>query len=74
METVLYITAETVRQIAILLQPFMPESAAKLLDLLAAFQPTSAISRRLEKPAVWKRERTCRQADAGLSALCRKEG
>jgi methionyl-tRNA synthetase len=34
METVLYVTAETVRQISILLQPFMPESAAKLLDLL----------------------------------------
>lgn len=34
METVLYVTAETVRQISILLQPFMPESAGKLLDLL----------------------------------------
>jgi methionyl-tRNA synthetase len=33
--TVLYATAETLRQIAILAQPFMPESAAKLLDLLA---------------------------------------
>jgi methionyl-tRNA synthetase len=36
METVLYVTAETVRQIAILLQPIMPESSAKLLDLVAA--------------------------------------
>ena len=36
METVLYVTAETVRQIAILLQPFMPASSAKLLDLVAA--------------------------------------
>ncbi|MFB2551612.1 methionine--tRNA ligase [Ensifer soli] len=35
MATVLYVTAETVRQIAILLQPFMPESAGKLLDLVA---------------------------------------
>ncbi len=35
METVLYVTAETVRQIAILLQPFMPTSSAKLLDLVA---------------------------------------
>lgn len=34
METVLYVTAETVRQIAILLQPFMPGSAGKLLDML----------------------------------------
>ena len=33
MGTVLYVTAETVRQIAILLQPFMPASSAKLLDL-----------------------------------------
>jgi methionyl-tRNA synthetase len=33
--TVLHVTAETIRQIAILVQPFMPGSAAKLLDLLA---------------------------------------
>jgi methionyl-tRNA synthetase len=33
--TVLYVTAEVIRQIAILAQPFMPESAGKLLDLLA---------------------------------------
>lgn len=32
--TVLYVTAETLRQFAILAQPFMPESAARLLDLL----------------------------------------
>jgi len=32
--TVLYVTAEVLRQIAILVQPFMPTSAAKLLDLL----------------------------------------
>jgi len=35
METVLYVTAEVLRQIAILIQPAMPFSAAKLLDLLA---------------------------------------
>ena len=35
METVLYVTAETVRQIAILLLPFMPKSADRLLDLLS---------------------------------------
>ena len=35
MATVLYVTAELVRQIAILSQPVMPGSAAKLLDLLA---------------------------------------
>jgi methionyl-tRNA synthetase len=33
--TVLYVTAEVLRQIAILAQPFMPASAEKLLDLLA---------------------------------------
>jgi methionyl-tRNA synthetase len=32
--TVLYVTAEVMRQVAILCQPFMPASAAKLLDLL----------------------------------------
>ncbi|MFN3868697.1 MAG: methionine--tRNA ligase [Hyphomicrobiaceae bacterium] len=33
--TILYVTAEVVRQLAILVQPVMPASAAKLLDLLA---------------------------------------
>ena len=33
--TVLYVTAEVIRQVAILAQPFIPASAAKLLDLLA---------------------------------------
>jgi methionyl-tRNA synthetase len=32
--TVLYVTAEVVRQIAILAQPAMPEASAKLLDIL----------------------------------------
>jgi methionyl-tRNA synthetase len=32
--TVLYVTAEVLRQVAILAQPFMPDSAARLLDLL----------------------------------------
>src|SRR5690606_40710324 len=36
METVLWTTAETVRRIAILCQPFIPGSAEKLLDMLAA--------------------------------------
>jgi methionyl-tRNA synthetase len=35
MATVLYVTLETVRQVSILAQPFVPGSAAKLLDLLA---------------------------------------
>jgi methionyl-tRNA synthetase len=33
--TILYVTAEVVRQLAILSQPAMPASAGKLLDLLA---------------------------------------
>ncbi len=33
-DTILYVTAEVVRQVAILAQPVMPESAGKLLDLL----------------------------------------
>jgi methionyl-tRNA synthetase len=36
METVLYTTAEMLRRIGILCQPFIPGSAAKLLDLVAA--------------------------------------
>ena len=35
MGTVLYVTAETLRIIAILAQPFVPSAAARLLDLLA---------------------------------------
>jgi methionyl-tRNA synthetase len=42
MNDVLYVTAEVIRQVAILLQPVMPESAGKLLDQLAI--PVSARS------------------------------
>lgn len=35
MNTVLYVTAETIRQVGIIIQPFMPDSAAKFLELLA---------------------------------------
>jgi methionyl-tRNA synthetase len=35
METVLYVTAEVLRAIGIIAQPFVPTSAAKLLDLLS---------------------------------------
>lgn len=35
MATVLYVTAEVLRRVAILAQPFIPGSAAKLLDILA---------------------------------------
>jgi methionyl-tRNA synthetase len=36
MRTVLYVVAETVRRIAILARPYMPEATGKLLDLVAA--------------------------------------
>jgi methionyl-tRNA synthetase len=35
METVLYVTAEVLRTVGILIQPYMPHSAAKLLDALS---------------------------------------
>ena len=35
METVLYVTAEVLRRVGLLIQPYVPASAAKLLDLLA---------------------------------------
>jgi methionyl-tRNA synthetase len=34
MATILYVTAQVTRQIAILVQPVMPESAGRLLDQL----------------------------------------
>jgi methionyl-tRNA synthetase len=40
--TVLYVTAEVVRQIAILTQPVMPDSSAKLLDSLGVPQDAHA--------------------------------
>jgi methionyl-tRNA synthetase len=35
MGTVLYVTAEVLRIVGILIQPYMPGSAAKLLDVLS---------------------------------------
>jgi len=35
METVLYVLAETIRHLALILQPFMPDSTARMLDQLA---------------------------------------
>lgn len=43
-KTVLYVTAEVLRQVAILAQPFVPSSAAKLLDLLAVPQDERSFS------------------------------
>jgi len=35
MNTVLYVTAEVIRRVGIMVQPFIPQSAEKLLDILA---------------------------------------
>jgi methionyl-tRNA synthetase len=45
MATVLYVTAEAIRQIAIMAQPFMPTAGAKLLDLVGAPQDERNFSR-----------------------------
>jgi methionyl-tRNA synthetase len=45
MGTVLYVTAEVLRRVAILLQPVMPESIAKLLDLLGVAEHERAFAR-----------------------------
>jgi methionyl-tRNA synthetase len=44
-ETVLFVTAETLRQVGILLQAIMPSSAGKLLDLLAVPQDARGFDR-----------------------------
>lgn len=53
--TVLYVTAEVVRQIAILAQPAMPEGAAKLLDILGipeGARDFAALGRRIKPGTV----------------------
>jgi methionyl-tRNA synthetase len=42
--TVLYVTAEVLRQVGILVLPFMPASAQRLLDLLAIPDPERCFS------------------------------
>lgn len=51
MATVLYTTAETVRRCAILLQPVMPASIARLLDLLAVAEDQRGFDA-LDRPLV----------------------
>jgi methionyl-tRNA synthetase len=45
METVLYVTAEVLRAVGIMAQPFVPDAAAKLLDLLAVPEAERMLSR-----------------------------
>jgi len=45
MQTVLYVAIEVIRQAAILVQPVMPGSAAKLLDLLGVAEDARQFDR-----------------------------
>ncbi len=70
-KTVLYVTAEVIRQIGVLCQPFMPDASAKLLDLLALPEDARdfaslADPARSRQPAAGTR--------AGVPALYRAEG
>ena len=69
MGTILYVTAEVIRQVAILAQPFMPGSAQKLLDLLAVPDDERDFAA-LGGGSGWRPARPA-GACAGLPALCR---
>ena len=59
--TVLYVTAEVIRQVAILAQPFMPASAGKLLDLLARAGGRARVRRARRRDSGSRRARRCRR-------------
>ncbi len=70
--TILYVTAEVVRQIALLAQPAMPAAAAKLLDLLGIEPVARSFAR-------WGRLDGCNRvypagAAGRIPALCRSGG
>jgi methionyl-tRNA synthetase len=52
MATVLYVLAETIRNVAIVLQPFTPDAAAKILDQLAVAADSRAFANLGEKSAL----------------------
>jgi methionyl-tRNA synthetase len=52
METVLHTTAEIIRRVGLLCQPFIPGSAAKLLDLLAVPEDARDFDRLSEEHAL----------------------
>ena len=70
MGTVLYVTAEILRQVGILIQPYMPASAAKLLDLLAV-PPDSAQFRRAGKAGRLASGTALPAPSRDFPALCR---
>ena len=59
--TVLYVTAEVIRQVAILCQPFMPASAGKLLDLLGVPASERDFDRLGGPASASRRARRCRR-------------
>ena len=73
METVLHTTAETIRRVAILCQPYIPGSAGKLLDLLAVPADKRSFADIAEADALVVRHDVA-GARAGVSALCRADG
>ncbi len=71
MATVLYVLVETVRRLALLLQPFMPDAMGRMLDQLAV-PPGGA---RLRQPGAGPDQRHPAAGAAGhLPALCRAGG
>ena len=69
--TVLYTTLEVVRIAALLVQPVMPDSAAKLLDLLG--QPADQRGFAAIDARIWRRARPCRRPRASSPAT-RRDG
>ena len=72
MRTVLYVLAETLRHLAILVQPFVPGAAAKLLDQLAVPEAARSFAALAEAPLA--PGTPIAQARGHLSALCRGAG
>ncbi len=70
MRTVLYTLAETIRHLAILVQPFVPAAAAKLLDQLGGAARGRAISPRWRRRR-WRPEPACRSRKGFSRALSR---
>ncbi len=69
--TVLYVTAEVLRQVAILCQPFIPASAAKLLDILGDPGGRAAVRPARRAGQAHRGRRRAAGARAGVPALCR---
>jgi methionyl-tRNA synthetase len=68
--TVLYVTAEVLRCVGIMAQPFVPSSAAKLLELLAVRPEETHSSRRNAAAARARVPALCRARGKGLKNAC----